>query len=269
MCHAGMGARKATKLERSLERVFRKAGGRAIRQPSSTHLLGEVIPKEDMAALFPGGLNLEETKKNGVIAIELADALLLPPSALKDAVIDEVRTRLPEVDEKVKEANYYNTIRFDLCLGASFPADSPRQFYLDHVIVHETSESYQDAMIAHLEGGEEPTKSMPFRRAETAKHRRYCGLMDLTKHLEKQRVLDFQPSFLFPVISALGYVNEDAVKMTRWMHTVMNKCVTTMGDDGIAIGVIKHRYKVDVRNAICFGVLRGNALAMHNVGPFV
>ena len=45
----------------------------------------------------------------------------------------------------------------------------------------------------------------------------------------------------------------------------MNKCVTTMGDDGIAIGVIKHRYKVDVRNAICFGVLRGNALAMHSV----
>ena len=51
----------------------------------------------------------------------------MPPSGFKDAVIDEVRSRLPEVDEKVKEANYYNTIRFDLCLGASFPTDSPRQ----------------------------------------------------------------------------------------------------------------------------------------------
>ena len=54
------------------------------------------------------------------------------------------------------------------------------------------------------------------------------------------------------------------------MHTVMNKSVTTLRDDGIQVGVIKARYKVEVRNALCFGVLRGNALAMHAVGrPYV
>ena len=65
-------------------------------------MLGEIVPKEDLAALFPGGLNLEETKKSGELAIELADAFLMPTGALKESVIDKVRSRLPEVDEKVK-----------------------------------------------------------------------------------------------------------------------------------------------------------------------
>jgi hypothetical protein len=32
--------------------------------------LGDIFPKEDLAALFPGGLNLEETKKSGALALE-------------------------------------------------------------------------------------------------------------------------------------------------------------------------------------------------------
>ena len=124
-------------------------------------------------------------------------------------------------------------------------------------------------MIDHLDGDGEPSKSMPFRR-ETAKQRRFGALISLVKYLEKQRILDFQPSFLFPVISALGYMNEDATKMMKWMSTVMNKCVTNIRDDGIPLGIIKARYKVEVKNAICFGLLRGNALAMNAVGrPFV
>ena len=121
-------------------------------------------------------------------------------------------------------------------------------------------------MIDHLDGGGEPAKSMPFRRMETGKQRRFEALISLAKHLDKQRVLDFQPFFLFPVVSALGYLNEDSTKMMRWMSTVLNRCVASLRDDGIPLGVIKARYKVEVRNAICFGVLRGNALAMNAVG---
>src|SRR5438445_5694538 len=65
-------------------------------------------------------------------------------------------------------------------------------------------------MIDHLDGGGEPAKSMPFRRMETGKQRRFGALISLAKHLDKQRVLDFQPFFLFPVVSALGYLNEDS-----------------------------------------------------------
>ena len=69
MCHPGLPAKKATLLERALERVFRKSGGRSERQPVTTKLLGEIVPKEDLAALFPGGQNLEESKKSGELAL--------------------------------------------------------------------------------------------------------------------------------------------------------------------------------------------------------
>ena len=134
----------------------------------------------------------------------------------------------------------------------------------DHVIVHETSLSYQEAVITHLEeGAGDPTKSLPFRRSETSKQRRFAALIPLANHLLKQRILDFQPFFMFPVISALGYLNEDADKMSKWMSAVMNKNLTGIRDDGIQLSVLKARYKVEVRNAICFGLLRGNALAMN------
>ena len=58
--------------------------------------------------------------------------------------------------------------------------------------------------------------------------------------------------------------------MLKFMYTVLNKCMASTRDDGIPLGVIKARYKTEVRNALCFGVLRGNALAMSAVGrPFV
>jgi len=247
--------------------VFRKSGGKSDRQPPTSRLLGDVVPKADLAALFTGGTQ-EQTKKNGDLALELVDAFMMPSSALQEAVIAEVRSRLPVVDEEKKESQ--NLIRFDLCLGAPFPYDAPQQLWLDHGIVQETAESYQDAVIAYLEGAEDPTKSTAFRKMELSKQRRFRALMAIANHLHKQHMLDFQPFFLFPVVSALGFLNDDAEKMMKWMSTVLNKCISKTRDDGIPMGVIKARYKIEVRNAICFGVLRGNALAMHSAGrPYV
>jgi hypothetical protein len=268
LCHGGIGARKATLLERALERAFRKSGGRSDRQPATTRLLGDIVPREDLVSLFPGGLNQEQTKVNGELAIELVDAFLMAPSALRESVIDEVRSRIPVVDESKKDEA--STIRFDLCMGAPFPVDTPRQLWLDHAIVHESSESYQAAVIAYLEGGQDPASNPAFRRISTAKQRRFRSLIAIANHLQKQDLLDFQPFFLFPVISALGFLNDDATSMMKWMCKVFNKTVTQTRDDGIPVEVIKGRFKAEVRNAICFGLLRGNALAMHSAGrPFV
>jgi hypothetical protein len=267
-CHGGMGAKKATLLERSLERVFRKAGGRSDRQPFTSRLLGDIVPKEDLARLFPGGLNQEETKEHAEIALELIDAFLMAPSATKEAVVTEVRSRLPELKDEAQAT--VNTLRFDLCMGAPFPVDCPRELWLDHAIVHETSESYQDHVIEEVEAGADPAKSYPFRRTQATKQRKYAALVATANHLSKQKLLDFQPFFLFPVISALGYLNEDAMKMCTWMSKVSTKNLPKKRDDGIEQGVIKNRYKVQVKNAIAFGILRGNALAMNSVGrPFV
>ena len=102
---------------------------------------------------------------------------------------------------------------------------------------------------------------------ETSKRRRFAALIPLANYLLKRNMLDFQPLFLFPVVSTLGYLNEDAQKMTKWMSEVMNKTVgQSVRDDAIPLSVIKARYKVEVNNAICFGLLRGNALAMSSVG---
>ena len=266
-CHGGIAARKATLLEHALERAFRKAGGKCDRQPPTSRLLGDVVP-EDLAALFTGGLTKEQTTKNGELALELVDAFMLPPSALRESVVAEVRSRLPTVSEEKKESQ--NTIRFDVCLAAPFPYDAPRQLWLDHVIVQETTTSYQDDVIAYLGGADDPTKSPEFRRMETTKQRRFRALISIANHLQKQHMLDFQPFFLFPVVSSLGFLNDDADKMMKWMSTVLNKCIAKTRDDGIPFGIIKARYKAEVRNAVCFGLLRGNSLAMNSAGrPFV
>ena len=121
-----------------------------------------------------------------------------------------------------------------------------------------------------LNKNEDPLKSYPFKRAQATKLRKYAALVATAKHLAKQRLLGFHPTFIFPIISTLGYLNEDAVKMTSWMSKVANKNLPKHRDDGIEIGVLKNRYKTHVKNALCFGLLRGNALAMNSMGrPFV
>ena len=266
LCHKGITTRKATLLERALERTFRKSSGKSERQPTTYRLLGEVVPKEDLAALFSGGLTVEETKKNEDLGLELIDAFLMHPSALKESVLDEIRSRMPVVSESKIEASN-NTIHFDLCMAAPFPHDCPRELWLDHAIVQETSESYQEGVLSHLEEGKEISKSPPFRRMEQSKQRRYAALIPIVKHLLKLRILDFQPFFLFPVISSLGYLNEDAFKMVKWMNTVLNQTLSSVTrDDGIPFSTVKARYKQEVKNALCFGLLRGNAFSMNAVG---
>ena len=71
-------------------------------------------------------------------------------------------------------------------------------------------------------------------------------------------------------MSSLGFLNDDADKMLKWMSSVLNRCISKTRDDGIPFGVVKARYKIEARNAVCFGLVRGNALAMHSAGrPFV
>ena len=101
----------------------------------------------------------------------------MAPSATKDSVLDEIRERIPKLDEG--QIEYNNTIRFDLCLSAPFPFDSPQQLWIDHGIVHETSESYQESMVQHLESGLAALSGEPFRRMESSKDRRFKSLINI------------------------------------------------------------------------------------------
>ena len=139
---------------------------------------------------------------------------------------------------------------------------------MDHAIVQETAQSYQAEMITHLEGGEETSRSPAFQRIEKMKERKYRYLLPIAKHLVRVRALDFQPFFLNPVISSLGYLNVDAANMVKWMQGTFNQALKNHGprEDGLPLGVIKHRYNFMITNAICFGLLRGKALAMNSQG---
>jgi hypothetical protein len=278
-CHPGIGSRKATLLEKSIERVFRKAGGRVERQPSTYRLLGEMLSKDDLMALFPGKMTVPEAKKNSELALELIDALTMVPSVKKDVIVEEIRARVEltaeskaeekkadESDEKEREG--LSIIRFDLCLAGTTPYDAPKELWMDHAIVQETSQSYQAEMITHLQNGEETSRSPAFQRIEKMKERKYRPLLPVAKHLTRIRALDFQPFFLNPVISSLGYLNLDAASMVKWMQGTFNQALKSHGprEDGLPLGVVKHRYNVQIYNALCFGLLRGKALAMNSQG---
>ena len=88
LCHAGVPSLKATLLEKAFERTFRASTGRAERQPVIYKLTAEVIPKEDLNALFAANQSVEETKRNEDLALELVDALLMYPSARKESVTE-------------------------------------------------------------------------------------------------------------------------------------------------------------------------------------
>ena len=113
--------------------------------------------------------------------------------------------------------------------------------------VHETSESYQESMVQHLESGLAALSGEPFRRMESSKDRRFKSLINIAKHFRNN---DYFNHLSCSVVSALGYLNVDAQNLTKFMSMVFNRTMDGSRDDGIALGVIKARFKKEVRNAL-------------------
>jgi hypothetical protein len=185
-------------------------------------------------------MTVPEGKHNSDLALELVDALMMVPSVKKDAIVEEVRARVvaaaeskvaeekkEESEEKEKEG--LSIIRFDLCLAGTTPFDSPKELWLDHAIVQETAQSYQADVLTHLQDNLETSRSPAFQRLEKMKERKYRPLLPIAKHLMRMRALDFQPTFSFPVISSLGYLNLDAANMVKWMQSTFNQSLKTHG----------------------------------------
>ena len=96
------------------------------------------------------------------------------------------------------------------------PLDNPREVWFDHAIVQETAPTHAEATLKFLM--EEPTNlaqdSPAFQKTRGAKVLRYSALISVVNRLYEERKLNFQPTFLFPVISSLGYVNQDMNKLS-------------------------------------------------------
>ena len=80
---------------------------------------------------------------------EMMNSVLLRRASrsLKFAVKSWVSTVSPTRDKSSTTTRFASTY----VLAAPFPFDSPQQLWIDHAIVHETSESYQESMVQHLE----------------------------------------------------------------------------------------------------------------------
>ena len=270
ICHPGVKAQKATIFEKALEKVFRAAGGTPMSQPATYGLLGGYFPKEDLSRLFCGKLSKQQANERKDLAMKYLDIISEnPQGAARVEKLNELQKELPEPAVAGNEENN-GVIRFDLKLPAYGPRDCPRELWLDHVIVQEASPTYREQTLEFLEASVEnnAAEGPAFHKAYGAKTRRYAALIAVANRLAERRKLDFSPTFLFPIISAFGFVNDDMNEVMKFIVEFHRGQLKRMGNraDGMTVAVLKGRFKVQLKNSLCFALLRGNALAVYNQG---
>src|SRR3954468_20710087 len=111
-------------------------------------------------------------------------------------------------------------IRFDLKLPAPSSSSKTREVWLDHAIVQETCPTHAaDTSKFFADKPKFPISSAPaFAKTFGSKRRKYAAHIDVVKRLTEERKLKFQPTFMFPIVSSLGYVNDDMNNLLKFME---------------------------------------------------
>jgi hypothetical protein len=227
-----------------------------------------VFDTAELAALFPGGLSQEASKIREGFAMEYLTALHQAPSRDRDDKVARIRGLFPTTRSGTSHSDVHGIIRFDLSLPGTQPADAPRELWLDHAIVHETSDSYRTAVLKHLREHKKPFLSLPFKKAENEKRGRFGGLIRVAERLAREGYLGFSPFFLFPVVSSLGCVNTDMTKTLKWIGDRYKDSLQSSPEreDGIPKSDLVGKFRLYLERALCFAILRVNALALHSQG---
>ena len=265
LCNPGVKAKRATLLERALEHSFRRAGGIPTRQPATYSLLGE-FSKTDVSKLFPGKLSATESEKRKKLGMAFLDIMNdMPRGAQHTAQLGMLREQFPDAVHADDDDGNKGVIRFDLKFPVVVKDGKPREIWIDHAIVQETSPTHAGDTLEFLKEdlNHLPEKSPAFTKTYGGKVRRYKALIEVVNRLAEERKLTTQPSFLYPIVSSLGYMNDD-------MNTLLKeigKCFklnqsTERRSDGLHSGVLRGRFKTELKNNICFALARGNALSM-------
>ena len=110
--------------------------------------------------------------------------------------------------------------------------------------------------------------SPAFMKARGKKLLRYSALISVVQRLIEDRKLHTQPTFLFPVISSLGIPNQDFKQLMKYMVERFKdyQRLQPPSNDGLPATVLKGRFKIALKNSVCFALLRGNALSVNNQG---
>jgi len=150
------------------------------------------------------------------------------------------------------------------------PEDCPRELWFDHAIVHETSPSYVQDTLRVLKDDEEREVSAgkAFQKMLTKKKAKYSSLVSVANRLSKEHKLDAQPFFLIPIISSLGFMNNDFRELVKFVVDSFkaSQKAAPRRMDGLSPKTLVGRFKVQVRNSIGFALLKANALATYNQG---
>lgn len=162
------------------------------------------------------------------------------------------------------------SIRFDLRFPLTKPLDRPREVWFDHAIVHDSAGSYVADVLKFLQAAEanQPESSPAFLKMQGKKARHYSSLIAVTERLLADHKLSFQPKFLFPVISSLGFLNKD---MRQLMKVIVDRFKEGQEgeperEDGVRPSQVKGRFKLHLKHCLCFALVRGLALATNNQG---
>jgi hypothetical protein len=267
-CHPGVKAHKATVFEKALDKVFRVAGGHPTKQPSTFTLLGGYFAKEDINALFSGHLTKPQTEARKALAMQYLDLITeLPPGQRGE--LEELRDTFPKPPASKEDTNL--TIRFDLRFPADGPGECARELWFDHAIVHETSSTYAEETLRYLKDPDRDgalTEGPAFRKMFWRKINKYAALTAVAKRLSNERKIDFLPTFLYPIVSDLGFMNKDFTTLNKFIVDRFRDTEKKAHErlDGLSLKYLTGRFKVQMRNSLCFALLKGNALAAYNQG---
>ena len=217
-----------------------------------------------LSKLFPGNLSKKEADKRKLLAIINE----LPRGHIRTAHLGMLRERFPEAAISDDDDSGNGIIRFDLKFPAPASRGKSREVWLDHAIVQETCPTHADTLkFLETKHTNLIENSPAFVKTYGSKTRRYAALIDVAKHLTEERKLKFQPDFMFPIVSSLGYINEDMKRLLKFMEDCFK--INQSRDrrcDGLLPGVLKGRSKVELKNTLCFALVRANALAMNKHG---
>ena len=146
----------------------------------------------------------------------------MPRGAQRTAQLGMLRERFPEAVKDADDDDDGNkgVIRFDLKFPVAVKDGKPREIWIDHAIVQETSPTHAENTLKFLQEAitNLPENSPAFTKTYGGKVRRYKALIDVVNRLAEERKLKFQPTFLYPIVSSLGYMNDD-------MKTVLKEIV--------------------------------------------
>lgn len=239
-----------------------------MRQPHTYQLFGGFFTKDDLSRLFPGRMDSRQSEESKQRAMELLDIMRdYPRGQERTARLGALRhLDFPAARPAHEESS--DMIRYDLRLPSHSPPDCPKELWIDHAIVQETAATYARDVIAHLDDGKKPGDSPALVKAQGAKLRRYTGLNSVVERLVTEKKLNFRPRFLFPVVSSLGYVNADMTELLKFYgaHFKDHMKALPPAQDGVTLAQKKGNYMRQLRNTLCFALVRGNCLSIYNQG---